>query len=85
MFMEAILFTKNPCPTLSEDKYSIVEQAWKLPIQAQDCQWPLAGALLGTPLVCQWHGGSTCKINPHIRHAVSLEFCLMLFYQTDGY
>jgi hypothetical protein len=32
--MKAIVFTKTPCPILSDDKYSIVEEAWKLVIEA---------------------------------------------------
>jgi len=32
--MEAILLTKNPSPIISDDKYSMVAEAWKLAIEA---------------------------------------------------
>src|SRR5882757_5598110 len=35
-FMEAIVFTKTPWPILSDEKYSMVEEAWKLAIEPQD-------------------------------------------------
>jgi hypothetical protein len=84
-FMEAIVFTKTPWPILSDEKYSMVEEAWKLAIEAQDRQRALAGAPVGTPSVCQLPGGPSLKIDPQTREAVSLEFCLMLLYQTYGY
>jgi len=84
-FMEAIVFTKNPWPIISNDKYSMVEEAWKLAIEAQDCQQALAGAPVGTRSVCQLPGGSSLKIDPQTREAVSLEFCSMLLYHTYGY
>ena len=84
-FMEAIVFTKNPWPIISDDKYSMVEEAWKLAIEAQDCQRALAGAPVDTPSVCQLPGGPSLKIDPQTPEAVSLEFCLMLHYQTYGY
>ena len=79
-FMEAIVFTKTPWPILSDDKYLMVEEAWKLAIEAQDRQRALAGAPVGTPSVCQLPGGPSLKIDPQTREAVSLEFCLMLLY-----
>jgi len=84
-FMEAIVFTKIPWPIISDDKYSMVEEAWKLTIEAQDRQRALAGAPVGTPSVCQLPGGPSLKIDPQTREAVSLEFCLMLLYQTYRY
>jgi len=63
----------------------MVEEAWKLAIEAQDCQWALAGAPVGTPFVCQLPGGPSLKIDPQTREAVSLEFCSMLLNQTYGY
>jgi hypothetical protein len=80
-FMEAIVFTKTPWPILSDDKYSMVEEAWKLAIEAQDRQRALAGAPPGTPSVCQLPSGPSLKIDPQTREAVSFGFCLMLFYQ----
>jgi len=84
-FMEAIVFTKTPWLILSDDKYSMVEEAWKLAIEAQDRQRALAGASEGPPSVCQLPGGPSLKIDPQTREAVSLEFCLMLLYQTYRY
>jgi len=83
--MEAMLFMMTPWPILSDDKYSVVEEASKLPIEAQDRQRPLAGAPVGTPSVCELTSGPSLKIDPQTREAVSLEFCLMLLYQTYGY
>ena len=80
-FMEAIVFTKTPWPILSYDKYSIVEEAWKLAIEAQDRQRALAGAPAGTPSVCQLPSGPSLKIDPQTREAVSLGFCSMLLHQ----
>ena len=37
-FMEAIVFTKTPWPIISDEKYSIVDAARKLAIEAQDRQ-----------------------------------------------
>jgi hypothetical protein len=33
-FMEAIIFSKTAYPIFSDDQYSMVEQAWKLTIEA---------------------------------------------------
>jgi hypothetical protein len=49
--MEAIIFTKTPWLILSDDKYSTVEDAWKLAIEAQEHQQALADAPAGTPSV----------------------------------
>jgi len=71
-FMEAIVFTKTPWPIISDQKYSKVEEAWKLAIEAQDRQWALAGAPVGTPSVCQLPGGPSLKIDPQTREALSV-------------
>jgi len=62
-FMEAIVFTKTPWLILSDDKYSMVEETWKLAIEAQDRQRALAGAPAGTPLVCQLPSGPFLRID----------------------
>ena len=59
----------------------MAEEAWKLAIEAQDGERPVAGAPVGTPLVCQLPSGWSLKIDPQTREAVSVEFCSMLFYQ----
>jgi hypothetical protein len=51
-FMEAIVLTKTPWAMLSDEKYSMVDEAWKLAIEALDRQQALAGAPVGTPSVC---------------------------------
>jgi len=84
-FIEAIVITKNPWPIISDDKYSLVEEAWNLAIEAQNRQRALARAPLGTPSVCQLPGGPSLQSDPQTRTAVSLEFCLMLIYQTYRY
>ena len=63
----------------------MVQEAWILEIEAQDCQRALAGAPVGTPSGCQFPGGPSLKIDPQTREAVSLEFCITLLYQTYGY
>jgi len=52
-FMQAIVFTKTPGPMISDEKYSMVDEAWKLAFKAQDRQRALAGAPIGTPAICQ--------------------------------
>jgi hypothetical protein len=84
-FMEAFIFRKTSWPISYNDKYSIVDIAWKLVIEAQDHQWALAGAPVGTSSVCQLPGGPSLIIDLQIQYPVSLEFCLMLLYQTYGY
>ena len=84
-FMEAKVFTKTPWPILSYDKYSLVETTWKPAIEAQDRQRAFAGASVGTPSVCQLLTGLSLKIDPQTPDAASLEFYLILLYQTNGY
>jgi len=63
-FMDAIAFTKTPWPIISDVKYSMVDEALQLAIEAQDCKRALAGAPVGIPSVCQLPGGPSLKINP---------------------
>jgi hypothetical protein len=67
--MEAIVFTKTPWPIMSDEKYSMVDEAWTLAIEAQDRQRTLAGASVGTPSVSQLPGGASLKIDPQSREA----------------
>jgi hypothetical protein len=63
--MEAIIFTKNPLPILSDNMYLMVEEAWTILVtEAQDHLWALAGALEGTPSVCQLPSSPSLKIDP---------------------
>jgi len=90
-FMEAIVFTKTPWPIISDEMYSMVDEAWKLAIEAQDQQRALAGAPVGTPSVCQLPGGPSLKIDLHTREAVSVYsvFCssigLMMILNLESY
>jgi hypothetical protein len=90
-FMEAIVFTKTPWPIISDEKYSMVDEAWKLAIEAQDRQRALAGAPVGAPSVCQLPGGPSLKIDPQTREAVSVYsvFCssigLMMILNLESY
>jgi len=63
-FTEAFLFTMTPWPIISDEKYSIVDKAWKLAIEAQNHQRALAGAPVGMPSVSQLPGGPSLKIDP---------------------
>jgi hypothetical protein len=45
-FMEAILFTQTPWPIISDEKYSMVDKASQLAIEAQDRQWALVLGVL---------------------------------------
>jgi len=80
-FMEAIVSTKTPWRILSDDKYSMVEEAWRLTIEDKDCQRALAGAPAGTLSVCQLPSGPSLIIDPQTREAVSVGLSLMLLYQ----
>ena len=84
-FMKAIVFRKKSWLIISDDKYSMVVEAWKLVIEAHDCQRASPGAPVGTPSVCQLPSGPCLTIDPQTREAVSLEFCLMLLHQSYGY
>ena len=63
-FTEAIVFTKNPWPILSDDKYSTVEEAWKQVMEVQNHQRALADAPVGTPSVWELPGVPSLTIDP---------------------
>jgi len=52
----------------------MVDEAWKLAIEAQDHQRALASDPVGTPSVCQLPGVPSLKIDPQTREAVSVFF-----------
>jgi len=70
--MEEIVFTKTHWPIISDEKYSMVDEDWKLAIDAQDHQRALAGAPVGTPSVCRLPSGPSRKIDAQTREAVSV-------------
>jgi len=82
--MKAIIFTKTPWPIIADEKYLMVDEAWKLAIEAQNRQQALAGAPVGTPSVCQLHGGQSLKVNLQTREAVSVYsvFCSSIGLMT---
>jgi len=82
-FIEAIVFAKTPWPIISDEKYSMVDAAWQLAIEAQDHQRALAGAPVGAPSMCQLPGGPSLKINPQTREAVSVYsiFCSLIRFR----
>jgi len=56
-FMQAIVFTKTLWPIISDEKYSMVDEAWQLAIEAQDRQRALAGAPVGCTIrvsIARW-------------------------------
>jgi len=79
-FIEAIVFTKTPLPIISNEKYSIIDEAWQLAIEAHDRQWALAGAPVGATSVCQLPGDPSLKIDPQTQEAVSVYyvFCSLI-------
>jgi len=80
--MERIIIAWTPWPIISDDKYPMVENALKLHIEVQDCQWVLAGAPIGTPFVWQLSYSPSLKIDLQRLEAVSRGFSLVLLYQT---
>ena len=75
-------FTWNLWPLLSDSLYSMVDKALLLAIEAQDHQWSVAAASVGTPSLCQLHSSLSLYIDLLIPVAVSFEFWYLLFYQT---
>jgi len=90
-FMEATIFIKTPSPIISDEKYSMVQQTWKLAIGAQDCQLALASAPAGAPSVCRLPSGSSLEIDLQTPEAVCVYsvFCswigLMMILNLETY
>jgi hypothetical protein len=80
-FNEAIVFTTTPWSTISNGKYSMVQEASILAIEAPNRQWALPGAPAGTPSVYQIPSSPSLPIDSEIQEAVSLQFCSMVFFQ----
>jgi len=70
-FMKEIVFSWTPWPIISAEKYSMVDKAWKLAIEAQHRLRALAGAPAGTLSVCQLPSGRSLKIDQWTREAVT--------------
>ena len=70
-FLEAIIFTKTPWPITSDEKYSMVDKAWKPAIESQDYQWAFAGAPAGTVSPSQSPGGPSLEIDSQTHEAVN--------------
>jgi len=82
--MEAYIFTKTAWPILSDDRYLVVEEAWRLAIEAQNHQRALAGAPVSMPSVGELPSGPSLKIDAETREAVNLGFCSMLLYPISN-
>jgi len=57
---------------MSDEKYSMVDDTWKLAIEAQDHQGELAGAPVASPSVCYLPSCPSCKTNPQTQEAVDV-------------
>jgi len=68
--LKAKEFTKTLRAIISIDTYSIVDEAWKLAIEAQYHQRVLASPAAGAPLVCQLPGGPSLQIDPQTLESV---------------
>jgi hypothetical protein len=74
-FTEAIVFTKYPSAIISDDTYSLVEEAWNLAIEAQDHHQALLRPHVGKLLVFQSPNGQSLKSDLQIQEVVCLKFC----------
>jgi len=61
----------------------MVEEAWKVAIEAQDYQQALAGAPVVMLYVCHLPSSPSLKIDPQTWEAVCLGFSLMVLYQIS--
>jgi hypothetical protein len=57
---------KTPWPILSDIKYSMVKDIWKLAFEAQESLQALAGTPVGTPSVVELPCGPTQRIDLQI-------------------
>jgi len=71
-FKEAIISTENPWPIISSKKYLVIDEAWKLPVEAQNHQQALAGISVYTPSLCQLPSGPSPIVDPQIQQAGSV-------------
>jgi len=62
-FTEAFIIMRTFLSMLSNDKYSMVDEVWKLVIEVEDQKQALADAPEGTPSVYQLPGGPSRKID----------------------
>lgn len=81
--MEAVVFTETLWGIISNDKYSMVEHALQLAIDAQDSQQALARTPVGIPSVRQLPGSPSLKLDLQTRESVTLGFHLALLNQVS--
>jgi len=62
LFMEPIVFTKTPWLHVANENHSMVDEAWRLPIDAHDHQRASGGAPVDSPSVCPFPGGPSLEI-----------------------
>jgi len=81
-FTEAFIIMRTFLPMLSNGKYSMVDEVWKLAIEVEDQKQALADAPEGTPSVYQLPGGPSRKIDLQTWEAVCLRVCFIFLYKT---
>jgi hypothetical protein len=62
----------NPWPIISSRKYSMIDEDWKLAVEAQNHQQALAGVSVHTPSLCQLPSSPSPIVDPQSRQAVSV-------------
>ena len=65
------MFMKTPWPILSDDKYSFIEESWKLAIEAQDWLQAVEAASVCRLSLCPLRSGPSLKIDPQMRDTVT--------------
>jgi len=63
-FIDPIKFTSTACLMFPDETLPMVEDGWKLAIEAQDCLQALASATVSIPSVWQLPGGPSLKTDP---------------------
>jgi hypothetical protein len=69
LYTEVIVFTWAPWPITSDEKYSMVDEVWKLASDAHNCERASAGAPVCPPSVYQLPSCLSCEINPQTPEA----------------
>lgn len=78
-----MVITKTPMPILSDQKYSIFEEALKPSVEDQDHQHASSGASVCTPSVSHLPGDQSCKTDLHTSEAVSRKLNFVHLNQTS--
>jgi len=62
---------KTPWPILSDDKYSFIEESWKLAIEAQDWLQAVEAASVSRLSLCPFRSGPSLKFDLQMRDTVT--------------